>query len=53
MKKILINNKEYDTSSPTSEDYKKKYIESFGDQLDLAAKDNPINLQLIEPSVDG
>jgi autotransporter strand-loop-strand O-heptosyltransferase len=53
MKTIEINNKNYDMSSPTSEEYKKKYIASFGDQLDLVAKDNPIDLQLIEHSIDG
>ena len=53
MKKILINNKEHDMSSPTSEDYKKKYIESFGDNLDLVIKDSPINIELIDHSIDG
>jgi autotransporter strand-loop-strand O-heptosyltransferase len=53
MKKIRINNKEYDMSSPTSEEYKKKYIESFGDNSDLVVKDFPVNIELIEHSIDG
>lgn len=53
MKKIQIDNKEYDMSSPTSEDYKKKYIGSFGDNPNLAIKDNPIHVQLINHSIDG
>jgi len=28
---ININGKKYNMSSPTSENYKKQYIESFGD----------------------
>ena len=31
MKKININGKDYNMSSPTSDEYKKQYIESFGD----------------------
>ncbi len=40
-------------SSPTSEDYKKKYIESFGDNLHSVIKDNPIDIELIDHSIDG
>ena len=33
MKKIEINGKNYDMSSPTSEKYKRQYIESLGDDF--------------------
>ena len=32
MKKININGENYNMSSPTSDEYKKQYVESFGDE---------------------
>ena len=50
MKKIEINNKNYDVSSPTTEGFRRKYIESFGDSLcDISS----IAFEAIESSVDG
>jgi hypothetical protein len=47
MKKIEINGKNYNMSSPTSDEYKKLYIESFGDEK-IA-----LNVTLDSHSVDG
>jgi autotransporter strand-loop-strand O-heptosyltransferase len=50
MKTIKINNKDYNMSSPTSDEYKKLYIESFGDKI----VDTPqINVEIIDYSIDG
>jgi hypothetical protein len=46
MKKININNKDYNMSSPTNEEYKKQYIESFGDVY-VEDKNNDIIIKTI------
>lgn len=52
MKKIEINGKNYNMSSPTSDEYKKLYIESFGDEY--VEKENvTLNVTLNSNSVDG
>ena len=50
MRKIKINGKNYNMSSPTSDEYKKLYIESFGDKIIDA---DPINVDIIDYSIDG
>jgi autotransporter strand-loop-strand O-heptosyltransferase len=50
MRKIEINNKEYDMSSPTTDEFKKKYIESLGDSFSEIPK---VNLKVVDNSVDG
>ena len=47
MKNIEINGKNYNMSSPTSDEYKKLYIESFGDEKIT------LNVTLDSHSVDG
>ena len=52
MKEIVINNKSYDMSSPTSHEYAKKYVESFGDDyIDPSLPNIEVNLN--SSSVDG
>jgi autotransporter strand-loop-strand O-heptosyltransferase len=52
MKIIKINNKDYNMSSPTSDEYKKLYIESFGDEY--KEKETAIlNVTLDSNNVDG
>ena len=48
--KIQINNKNYDMSSPTSDEYKKLMIESFGDKY---IEKVTLNVSLDSHSVDG
>jgi autotransporter strand-loop-strand O-heptosyltransferase len=50
--KIQINNKDYNMSSPTSEDYKRQYIKSFGDELINDKKISP-TFNINSHSVDG
>ena len=50
--KIQINNKNYDMSSPTSDEYKKLMIESFGDKY-IDKKEVTLNLTLNSHSIDG
>ena len=52
LNEIKINDKNYNMSSPTSEGYKKQYIESFGD--DYIPKEKVVlNVTLNSHSVDG
>ena len=50
MKTIRINNIDYSMKSPTSEEYKKLYIESLGDRK---INSGQINLEIIDYSIDG
>ena len=52
MKKIKINGNDYDMSSPTNEEYKKLYIESFGDNHTNNEK-IPLTFNVNSHSVDG
>ena len=52
MKKIEINGKNYDMSSPTSEKYKRQYIESLGDDFINDKKISP-TFNINSHSVDG
>ena len=47
---ININGRDYDMSSPTSEKYKRMYIESFGDSI---PDNQPVNIEVTDHSVDG
>ena len=49
---INIGGKDYDMSSPTSEEYKRKNIESFGDSYE-PKEEIPLNITLNSHSVDG
>ena len=49
---INISGKDYDMSSPTSEEYKKRYIESFGDEY-VPKEKISLNVTLDSHSVDG
>ena len=50
MNKININGENYDMSSPTSDEYKKLMIESFGDEY---IEKVTLNVSLDSHSVDG
>jgi autotransporter strand-loop-strand O-heptosyltransferase len=50
--KIQINNKDYNMSSPTSDEYKKLYIESFGDKY-VTDEKIPLTFNVNSHSVDG
>jgi autotransporter strand-loop-strand O-heptosyltransferase len=50
--KIQINNKDYNMSSPTSDEYKKLYIESFGDNH-INDEKIPLTFNVNSHSVDG
>lgn len=50
--KIQINNKDYNMSSPTSDEYKKLMIESFGDEY-IDKKEVTLNLTLNSHSING
>ena len=52
MNKININGKNYNMSSPTSDEYKKLMIESFGDKY-IDKKEVTLNLTLNSHSIDG
>jgi autotransporter strand-loop-strand O-heptosyltransferase len=52
MNKININGENYDMSSPTSDEYKKLMIESFGDKY-IDKKKITLNVTLNSHSVDG
>jgi len=52
MNKININGENYDMSSPTSDEYKKLMIESFGDEY-IDKKEVTLNLTLNSHSIDG
>ena len=52
MKTIKINDKDYNMSSPTSEEYKKLYIESFGDEY-IEKEKVTLNVTIDSNSVDG
>jgi len=52
MNKININGENYDISSPTSDEYKKLMIESFGDEY-IDKKEVTLNLTLNSHSIDG
>jgi autotransporter strand-loop-strand O-heptosyltransferase len=52
LKTIKINNKEYNMSSPTNEDYKRQYIKSFGDDYIDDEKISP-TFNVTSHSVDG
>ena len=49
---IEINGKNYNMSSPTSEEYKKLYVESFGDEY-IEREKISLNVTLDSNSVDG
>ena len=49
---ININGKEYDMSAPSSVEYAKKYIESFGDEYKNQTTSN-IDVTLNSNNVDG
>ena len=48
--KIQINNKDYDMSSPNSEEFKERYIESFGDKKNQNKSET---IEIITNNVDG
>jgi autotransporter strand-loop-strand O-heptosyltransferase len=48
--KIQINNKDYDMSSPNSEEFKERYIESFGDKKN---QNKSKTIEIITNNVDG
>ena len=52
MNKININGENYDMSSPTSDEYKKLMIESFGDEY-IEKEKVTLNVSLDSHSVDG
>ena len=52
MNKININGENYNMSSPTSDEYKKLMIESFGDKY-IDKKEVTLNLTLNSHSIDG
>jgi hypothetical protein len=49
---ININGENYNMSSPTSDEYKKLYIESFGDKY-VADEKIPLTFNVNSHSVDG
>lgn len=52
LKELIINGKKYDTLFPTSFEFTKKYIESFGDKF-IEKREPPISISLNSNSVDG
>ena len=52
LNEININGKNYNMSSPTNDEYKKLYVESFGDEY-IKKSDNGITLKTKSHSVDG
>jgi hypothetical protein len=48
--KIQINGKDYDMSSPNSEEFKERYIESFGDKKN---QNKSKTIEIITNNVDG
>ena len=47
---LNINNREFDLSSPTGSEYRKQYIESFGDEFEV---ENSLSVSVNSHSVDG
>jgi autotransporter strand-loop-strand O-heptosyltransferase len=52
LNEININGKDYNMSSPTNDEYKKLYVESFGDEY-IKKSDNEIVLKTKSHNVDG